>query len=357
MDRQHFVSVLADWYARHGRDLPWRHTRDPYAIWLSEVILQQTRISQGTVYWHRFMAAYPTVDALAAASEDDVLKLWQGLGYYSRARNLHTAAKQIVALGHFPNTLADIRKLKGVGDYTAAAIASFVFGIRAAAVDGNAYRVLARVFGIQTAINSTEGKKEFSLLAEECVGQHIAEAATSAATSTPFDNTAALFNQAIMDFGATQCTPKSPLCAVCPLVEECIALREGTIDQLPVKLKTTKVKTVHLTYIYLRVAGYTAIRRRPAGSIWQGLWEPMTQMPDGASITLLRQGVRHVLTHRILLADFYLATMDQRPPLPEGYQWVKEEELGNYAVPRLIEKLWAEVGTVNISRQVKLADR
>lgn len=344
MESSSFVAILTQWYSRYGRDLPWRHTRDPYAIWLSEVILQQTRISQGTDYWHRFLAAYPTVDKLAAASEDDVLKLWQGLGYYSRARNLHQAAKQIVAQGRFPDTLESIRQLKGVGDYTAAAIASLAFGIRAAAIDGNAYRVLARVFGIHTPINTTEGKKEFALLAQELLGTDTSIGNDALKGDTGNDThdggRAATFNQAIMDFGATQCTPRSPLCTVCPLAEDCVARREGTIDQLPVKLKTTRVKTVRIQYVYVRCNGYTAIRRRPAGSIWQGLWEPMTQMPEGAVATLLQQGVRHVLTHRILLADFYLATMDHRPPLPEGYQWVREQDLDRYAVPRLVEKLW-----------------
>ena len=161
-----FASALLRWYAQHGRDLPWRHTTDPYPIWLSEVILQQTRIEQGRDYWHRFMEQYPTVEHLADASEDEVLRLWQGLGYYSRARNLHTAAKQIKELGSFPTTLHGIKMLKGVGDYTAAAIASFAFGEAAAVVDGNVYRVLSRHFGIGTPINSSEGKKEFAALAQ-----------------------------------------------------------------------------------------------------------------------------------------------------------------------------------------------
>ena len=221
-----FCATLLRWYAANGRDLPWRHTRDPYAIWLSEVILQQTRISQGTAYWQRFMQAWPTVETLAAATEDEVLKMWQGLGYYSRARNLHTAARQIVALGQFPRTLEEIRLLKGVGDYTAAAIASLAFGVTAAAVDGNVYRVLSRLYA------------------------------------------------AMMDFGATQCTPQSPLCLLCPFMEDCEAHRRGIAEELPVKLKKTKITTRHLIYIYVRTQGYTAIHRRGAGDIWQGLWEP-----------------------------------------------------------------------------------
>ena len=167
MDNTGFTSAILAWFAHNGRELPWRGIGDPYAIWLSEIILQQTRISQGTAYWHRFMSAYPTVESLAAATEDEVLKLWQGLGYYSRARNLHAAAKSIVAMGGFPDTYEKIRQLKGVGDYTAAAIASMAFGLPYAAVDGNVYRVLARYYAIDTPISTTKGKHQFQLLANQ----------------------------------------------------------------------------------------------------------------------------------------------------------------------------------------------
>ena len=322
------ASTLLEWYAEHGRDLPWRHTRDPYAIWLSEVILQQTRISQGQAYWERFMARYPTVADLAAASEDDVLRLWQGLGYYSRARNLHHAARQVAAMGRFPDTLDTIRQLKGVGDYTAAAIASLAFGLQAAVVDGNVYRVLARVHGLDTPINSTEGKHLFQAMADQLIVGHEAGAV----------------NQALMDFGAIQCTPKSPNCLLCPLAERCVALRQGRTEELPVKLKTVKVATRRLSYVYIRCEGHTAIRQRGAGDIWQGLWEPLlvedAPLPrlDGR-LTLLRQGVKHVLTHRILLADFYLLDTDLRPALPPGYRWIAEADIERYALPRLVELL------------------
>ena len=217
-----FASILLEWFRENGRDLPWRQTRDPYAIWLSEIILQQTQVKQGWEYWERFMHHWPTVEALAKATEDEVLREWQGLGYYSRARNLHYAAKQIVALGHFPDTLAEIKQLKGVGDYTAAAIGSIAFGLPAAVVDGNVYRVLARHFGIDTPINTTEGKKTFAAMAQELLPPKEASA----------------YNQAIMDFGAIQCTPQSPHCDSCPLMESCIAFRERRVAQLPVKLKT-----------------------------------------------------------------------------------------------------------------------
>ena len=322
-----FSFVLLEWFKDHGRDLPWRQTRDPYAIWLSEIILQQTQVRQGWDYWERFMRHWPTVDDLAAATEDEVLREWQGLGYYSRARNLHFAAKQIVALGHFPNTFEGIKALKGVGDYTAAAIGSFAFEIPAAVVDGNVYRVLSRHFGIDTPINTTEGKKIFAALAQELLP-----------ISEPSD-----YNQAIMDFGAIQCTPQSPDCSVCPLMESCEAFRSGKVAQLPVKLKTLKVKERHLTYIYIRCKGMTAIRRRGAGDIWQGLWEPWLVDEVPVKAKLLRQNVKHVLTHRVLYADFYLLETDERPLLPDDYIWIKESELDDYAKPRLIEILLESV--------------
>ena len=321
-----FNVTLLKWFRENGRDLPWRQTRDPYAIWLSEIILQQTQVKQGWDYWERFMHHWPTVEELAAATEDEVLREWQGLGYYSRARNLHFAAKQIVALGHFPETLGEIKQLKGVGDYTAAAIGSIAFGLPAAVVDGNVYRVLARHFGIDTPINTSEGKKTFAAMAQELLPP----------------NEASTYNQAIMDFGAIQCTPQSPHCDRCPLMESCIAFREGRVALLPVKLKTLKVTERHLIYIYIRYQGQTAIRRRGSGDIWQGLWEPVLVDAESAvppTARLLRQNVKHVLTHRVLYADFYLLETDERPELPSDYIWIAENELDTYALPRLIEVL------------------
>lgn len=324
-----FANTIISWFQENGRALPWRETKDPYAIWLSEIILQQTRIAQGWEYWERFMAQYPKVEDLAAASEDDVLRLWQGLGYYSRARNLHAAAKQIVALGKFPDTLEDIKALKGVGDYTAAAIGSFAFDIPAAVVDGNVYRVLSRYFGIDTPINSTQGKKEFAALAQSLIPA----------------SDAAAYNQGMMDFGAIQCTPQSPKCLLCPLAETCVALREGRVEELPVKLKTLKVQTRRLAYIYIRCNGEIAIHRRGEGDIWQGLWEPynvsgLPALPTfDAPLVLKAKDVKHVLTHRILLADFYLLETKKRPLLPDDYIWIKESEISEYGIPRLIEIL------------------
>ena len=316
-----FTTTILNWFCENSRALPWRETNDPYAIWLSEIILQQTRIEQGLPYWQRFMQRWHTIEELAAASEDEVLREWQGLGYYSRARNLHTAAKQVVEMGGFPRTLEGIKQLKGVGDYTAAAIGSIAFNLPAAVVDGNVYRVLARHYGIVTPINTTEGKKEFTALAQSLLPAKQASA----------------FNQAIMDFGAIQCTPLSPNCLSCPLQETCIAFRENKVTELPVKQKTLKIKERHLTYIYIRCNGETAIHRRTAGDIWQGLYEPWLtdEVPSGA--VLLRQNVKHVLTHRVLYADFWLWEPDQKPELPTDYLWIKEADIDNYGVPRLIE--------------------
>lgn len=371
-----FASTIVSWFGECGRDLPWRHTKDAYAIWLSEVILQQTRIVQGQAYWERMMERWPSVEALAAASEDEVLRMWQGLGYYSRARNLHEAARQVVAMGRFPDSLKGIKALKGVGDYTAAAIACFAFGVPAAVVDGNVYRVLARYFDIDVPINSSQGKRVFAELAQSLLPQSEAVA----------------YNQGIMDFGAMVCTPMAPRCAECPLMLSCAAFRSGRVDVLPVKLKTVKVRERHLAYVFVRCwergdgVPMTAIHRRSKGDIWQGLWEPFNASVaderasspeeiarmlyskcsevDGAEVLLrqgegfsadmdfptgkcnsklpvlrlLAKGVKHVLTHRILLVDFYILDVTSRPALPDGYVWVSEEELERYAMPKVIVK-------------------
>ena len=323
-----FSRIILDWYAQNGRDLPWRRTKDPYAVWLSEIILQQTRIVQGKAYWERFMERFPTVEDLASASEDEVLRLWEGLGYYSRARNLHAAAKQIVALGGFPDTLEGIRSLKGVGDYTAAAIGSICFGLPAAVVDGNVYRVLARHFGISTPVGTTQAKKEFTALAQKLL---------------PED--ASAFNQGMMDFGALQCTPQNPDCAACPLLSSCNAYKTGRTELLPVKKPATAVQERRFNYIYVRCNGDTAIRRRGPGDIWQGLYEPLVETSTNPTLTLIKASVKHQLTHRTLICDFYLWEPLERPELPEGYFWIKETELDQYAKPRLFELLIQEVQT------------
>lgn len=336
MNTAEFSLRLLDWYAEHGRDLPWRQTRDPYHIWISEIILQQTRVAQGYDYFLRFVRRFPDVDSLANASEDEVLRLWQGLGYYSRARNLHAASRQIQAIGHFPNTYEEIRQLKGVGDYTAAAIASMAFDLPHAVVDGNVYRVLSRYFGIDTPIDSTQGKRLFSAMAQEMmVPGHSAD-----------------YNQAIMDFGAIQCTPKSPQCATCPLADSCQAYADGTVDSLPVKQHVTRVRNRYFTYFYVRCGGLTLLQRRADGDIWQGLYQPpmfetsrpvtlaevSARVGEYGSPVLLREGYVHQLTHQRLHADFYLLEASARPEW-EGL-WIKESERDLYAVPRLVEEMF-----------------
>lgn len=323
-----FTESLLRWYSCQGRDLPWRHTTNPYAIWLSEIILQQTRIAQGLPYWQRFMQAFPTVDSLAAASEDEVLLLWQGLGYYSRARHLHKAARQIVEAGHFPNTYEGIKALSGVGPYTAAAIASFAFGIAEPALDGNAYRVLSRYFDVDTPIDSTEGRKEFLALARQLIPQ----------------DAPAAFNQAMMDVGATLCLPLSPDCTHCPQSNACMALATGSIEKRPVKSHRTLQKERHMVYIYIRYRNLTAIHRRSGNDIWRGLWEPYcvegTALPHfEGRLKNIARGVRHVLTHRILTADFYLLESDVKPTLPDDYIWIEEPALDNYGKPKLVCRL------------------
>ena len=334
-ERTYFSRVLLEWFGTHGRDLPWRHTHDAYLIWLSEIILQQTRVEQGRGYWERFVRRWPTVELLASATEDEVLREWQGLGYYSRARNLHAAAQQVVAAGGFPRSVEGLLRLRGVGAYTAAAIASFAFGVPAAVVDGNVYRVLSRYFGIDVPIDSTQGQRLFAALAGEMI---------------PADRPAD-YNAAIMDFGAMQCTPTSPACAECPLAESCAARGAGRVAELPVKQGRTRVQERRLIYIYIRCKGEVAIRKRGAGDFWQGLWEPvLVEEPAAAQggsyvaevmkeAAVVAKDVVHVLSHRRLLCDFYLAEPKEKPALPAGYIWVEEQALDDYAKPRLIERL------------------
>lgn len=351
-----FALTLERWYEEHGRQLPWRNTEDAYRIWVSEIILQQTRVVQGYDYYIRFVHRFPDVETLASASEDEVLKYWQGLGYYSRARNLHAAARQIVEGGGFPRSYAGIRALRGVGDYTAAAIASFAFGMPYAVVDGNVYRVLSRYFGIEIPIDSTAGRKHFAALAQELLDE----------------NRPAVYNQAIMDFGAMQCTPKCPRekCLACPLVESCRAFAEREVERYPLKQHNTRVSVRYFTYVYLRAGVRTCLHKRGEGDIWQGLYEPplletrepagpdglgrtapfdwLTAIP-GARLSLLRQGVKHQLSHRLLVADFYLLELPEVPTdgggeMPSGWFWTAESELGHYAVPRLVSQLWQAVG-------------
>lgn len=328
MEVHPFTLSLLAWYAMHRRQMPWRETREPYAVWLSEVILQQTRVQQGWAYWQRFMEAFPTIEALAAAKEDEVLRLWQGLGYYSRARHLHEAARQIVALGAFPTTATELQRLSGVGPYTAAAVASLCFGEDCAALDGNAFRVLARHFGIDIPLSSSEAKQAFAALAKELLPPGRSRD----------------FNLAMMDFGSLQCTPQSPRCAACPMAETCIALREGRVGELPVRGRKVAVQERRLCYVCVRCNGHIALRQLGAGDIWQGLWvmperDMLPALP--ADIQRIATGVKHQLTHRLLLADLYLWQPATRPDLPAGCVWANIETLDRYAHPRLIDKLLA----------------
>ena len=255
---ENFSRKLIDWYRENGRDLPWRRTKNPYLIWISEIILQQTRVVQGYDYYQRFVARFPDVFALAAADEDEVMKYWQGLGYYSRARNLHAAARRMAEAGGFPVTYTGVRALKGVGEYTAAAICSFAYGMPYAVVDGNVYRVLSRWLGIDTPIDSAEGKKLFVRVADELLDRE----------------RPGLYNQAIMDFGALQCTPVAPDCLFCPLNDSCVARLKGIAGSLPVKQHKNKVTNRYFNYIYVRMGAYTFIHKRSGNDIWKNLYEP-----------------------------------------------------------------------------------
>lgn len=344
---EQFAAILEDWYEVCGRDLPWRKTDDPYRIWVSEIILQQTRVAQGYDYFVRFMERFPTVQALAEAEEDEVMKLWQGLGYYSRARHLHAAAREVAARGAFPRTYEEVRALKGVGDYTAAAICAFAYGLPCAVVDGNVYRVLARWMGVDTPIDSAQGKKLFASLAQELLDEEHP----------------ALYNQAIMDFGALQCTPQSPDCSACPLADTCVAFAEGRVAALPVKSHKTKVSIRYFNYLYVRIGADTLLKKREGDDIWRDLYElPLVESPrewseaellasdclrawvdcpEVMTVRCLRRGVKHVLSHRVIYATFYELTFpeDASPSFP-GFLRVPLEELERYAVPRLVHQFF-----------------
>ncbi|MFY0602531.1 MAG: A/G-specific adenine glycosylase [Flavobacteriaceae bacterium] len=334
-----FSKVLIQWYLQNDRDLPWRATKTPYNIWLSEIILQQTRVAQGTPYYLKFIDEFPTVFDLANASEQQVLKLWQGLGYYSRARNLHFAAKQIVNdfQGVFPKTYKDIITLKGVGDYTASAISSICFHEPNAVVDGNVYRVLARYFDVSTPINSSKGIKEFKLLAQELIDQ----------------NSPGTYNQAVMEFGALHCKPQSPLCTTCPLASSCLAYQRKKIKILPVKEKKIKIKKRYLNYLVVMTAERTTIlNERKGKGIWKGLYEfPLVEserlvdeksifdseeflklFPKKSSLTLFNEKeIIHKLSHQHLYTRFWI--VETTETLGNTISW---NQIEDFPVPILI---------------------
>ncbi|WP_350286467.1 A/G-specific adenine glycosylase [uncultured Croceitalea sp.] len=330
-----FSEIILNWYAENKRGLPWRNTKDPYRIWLSEVMLQQTRVAQGLPYYEKFIKAFPTVNDMAAADEEQVLKLWQGLGYYSRARNMHKTAKMVVENynSKFPNTYKELIKLKGVGDYTASAIASICFNEPEPVVDGNVYRVLSRYFGVDIPINSTEGIKYFKNLAREVM-----------TTENMRD-----YNQGIMEFGAIQCAPKKPYCLHCPFNDGCKALAENRVHELPVKLKKTKVKNRYFNYlVFLDVNNKTTLEKRTAKGIWQNLYQfPLLETQRPASIVEIKdhleaqEGLKvrqynvkpivHKLSHQHLHTIFWI--VETKNILQQGISWA---ETSKYPVPVLI---------------------
>ncbi|MDR3181160.1 MAG: A/G-specific adenine glycosylase [Prevotellaceae bacterium] len=340
-----FTATLLGWFKKNHRDLPWKNTKDPYKIWLSEIILQQTRVEQGYSYYLRFTGQYPTVEALAAAPLDEVLKLWQGLGYYSRARNLHITAQAVVAHhnGQFPTSVSGLLSLKGIGEYTAAAIASFAFDEPAPALDGNGYRILTRMFGIHTPIDSSEGKKTLRTLAQELISQRY-----------PAD-----FNQALMDFGSLVCVPKTPKCAECPLNEGCYAFRTKKVAELPVKSRKPEIRTRYFHYFIVQEKRHVYLHQRSKNDIWKGLYEfPLIEteteispekipaQPDwkklfsGGKVQIIRFSplIKHQLTHQTLWARFYLVKMDTIPQtLLQHYLCVPLQDFERHSIPRLID--------------------
>ncbi|MBP6980619.1 MAG: A/G-specific adenine glycosylase [Bacteroides sp.] len=339
-----FARLLIEWYHEHKRDLPWRNTNDPYLIWISEIILQQTRVAQGYAYYQRFIERFPNLESLAASEENEVLKYWQGLGYYSRARNLHQAA--ISVNGVFPVRYEDILKLKGVGIYTAAAICSFAYNQPHAVVDGNVYRVLSRFFGINEPIDSGKGKKIFASLAHDLLDK-----------IQP-----ALYNQAIMDFGALQCTPLSPDCTVCPFKNRCFAFNHNMVSSLPIKQNKTKTSERFFYYLLIRDNGNIYLNKRTENDIWKNLYElPLIESNTALAVddfirkqefasifkensvvnVRLLNKTKHVLSHRIIYADFYeLEAQDIKMDFLSKYTRLNMADLELYPVSRLMHNFF-----------------
>lgn len=337
-----FSSTLIEWYKINKRELPWRSTTNPYFIWISEIILQQTKVEQGIPYYYKFIQHFPTIQKLASADQELVLKLWQGLGYYSRARNLHTSAKFIMKnyQGKFPDNYNEIFKLKGVGTYTAAAVASFSFGLPYAVVDGNVIRVLSRIYGLNFPFNSTIGKKYFIEIAQKLLDK-----------LNPAEN-----NQAIMEFGALQCTPKSPKCSICPFVNECIAFRTNAIDKFPIKSKKLKVKKRYLNYFLLKKRKEILIGKRNNG-IWKGLYDfPFLEFLSPSTETevlksnewnIFFKNIKykiicvsnvsvHKLSHQHLYYRFW--TLEVNNFELEYFSFKKSSKICDLPVPRLLDK-------------------
>lgn len=334
-----FSEILISWYRNNKRDLPWRKTTNPYKIWLSEIILQQTRVDQGLDYYIKFIKHYPTIKDLANAHEEEVLKLWQGLGYYSRARNLHFTAK-IITNNHdgiFPNNYKDIISLKGIGEYTAAAISSFSFNLPYPVIDGNVFRVLSRVFNINTPIDSTLGKKEFKELAIHLIDK----------------KNPAEYNQAIMEFGAIQCKPKNPLCDSCVFNSKCLAFHKNVIEKLPVKSKKVLQKPRYFNYLVIQDKNNIIIKQRTENDIWKGLYDfPLIESKNrindfknldvsfhnNKDITILKsKEFLHVLSHQKIYATFWNINTTSLESFNKKDIVIKRSDLKKYPIPKLIE--------------------
>lgn len=334
---------LAFWYKHYHRSLPWRETRDPYCIWVSEVILQQTRVIQGREYYLRFVERFPDVRALAEASEQEVLALWQGLGYYSRARNMHAAANQIVDFHHgfFPDTYDEVRALKGIGDYTAAAVCSIAFNLPHAVVDGNVYRVLSRLFAIHTPVDTTPGKKEFRQLAQELLD--------------PVNP--GLHNQALMELGALICVPVNPDCSTCPLQSNCLAHEHKLVELLPVKSRKTEVKELYYNYLYIHSDDRILLQlRSSANNIWKNMYEfPLIEvshllspeeilsylpadLPGTPKLHSVYSDFTHILSHRKIHVRFYEIEADNLMHLPQRFVPAALNELHHFPLPRILTK-------------------
>ncbi|MDD4922255.1 MAG: A/G-specific adenine glycosylase [Bacteroidales bacterium] len=341
-DLSSITSLLPEWYRINKRDLPWRKSSDPYQIWLSEIILQQTRVEQGLPYFESILARFPNVKTLSEAPIDDLLKLWQGLGYYSRARNMHEAAKQVMNEfgGVFPSNYQALLTLKGIGEYTASAVASIAYKIPKAVVDGNVFRVLSRLFALDTPINTTEGKKLFLRIAEELLDQKHPD----------------IHNQAMMEFGAIQCTPANPDCPGCPCSAFCMAYATGKTQDLPVKLAKAKKQERYFHYFFFTDGQSTWLQQRVQKDIWQGLWEfPLVESDREESIETLFQRkdvaawtnnhgnigtpvkLKHLLTHRIIYATFFPVHIKDKSHLPKEWKEIKLNEMDLFAVSRLMD--------------------
>ncbi len=345
MGARYFSKKVVEWYYENKRSLPWRDTKDPYKIWLSEIILQQTRVSQGLPYYQNFVREFPDVHALATASEQKVLRLWQGLGYYTRARNLHKAAREVSTKhkGIFPSSFEVLKKLPGIGEYTAAAIASISFGEAVAVVDGNVFRVLARIFGIDIPTNSTEGKKRFTALANQLINKH----------------QPATFNQAMMEFGALHCTPKNPRCAVCVFNYSCVAYRNNLQSVLPKKLASKKSRKRYFYYVVIRNGNYFLLNARTDNDIWKELFDfylieksrlvktdqllkddPLLKRLKPLITNVSTSGMyKHILSHQTIMAKFIMMELGKKPlTLPKNLRFYSLKKVGELPKPVLISR-------------------